>query len=132
MIRAVLLILEKEGKVLFAKRHDNRSSMPGRWSLPSGKIKSGERLFDAAIREAEEELGIHVFDLELFDTFHFQSNSEDKRINFVKADYSQEPKIMAEDELTELRRYSFKDFFQQYSDDEITHALQYLRRKLNF
>jgi 8-oxo-dGTP diphosphatase len=37
-----------------------REPMAGRWSLPGGKVRWGEGLVAAAVREAREELGVEV------------------------------------------------------------------------
>jgi 8-oxo-dGTP pyrophosphatase MutT (NUDIX family) len=54
--RAGVLIIRK-GRVALIERH-----WRGRhyWAIPGGKVKSGETIADAALREAEEELGVPV------------------------------------------------------------------------
>ncbi|WP_369410265.1 NUDIX hydrolase [Hufsiella ginkgonis] len=47
------LVRNEENKYLFIFRK-------GKWDLPKGKIDSGERTRDAAVREVEEECGIKV------------------------------------------------------------------------
>ncbi len=37
-----------------------RGKPPGTWALPKGLIAPGERAVDAALREAEEETGVHT------------------------------------------------------------------------
>jgi len=132
MINAVLLILEKDGKILYGKRAPDRDSLPGRWSLPSDKIEKGETLEMTARRCAEHELGLQIRKVMLFDTYHFKDKNEDKVLNFIKATYDDAPKICDPRELTELEFYSFKEFFKKYDDSKIGHGLQYLRKKLNY
>ena len=126
MKRAVLLILEKDRKILFARRAAARKSLPGRWSLPSGTMEENETKEEAAIREAKEELNLDLRDFELFDTYEMT----DKILYFFKAPYTEELKIKATEELTELKEYSWEDFFNTYKDEEIGHGLQYLREKV--
>lgn len=53
-------IIEKDGKVLLVKRSDD-----GQWSLPAGAKEIGDTLEETVHKEAWEEVGIRVFDLEL-------------------------------------------------------------------
>ena len=58
-VTVVCAIIEKNGKVLIAKRAAN-SSMPNKWELPGGKIQPDESPYAAIIREINEELGCTV------------------------------------------------------------------------
>lgn len=54
---AGLLILNPEtGQILMTRRSQD-STYPGYWDFPGGGVEQGENQFDAAIREAVEELG---------------------------------------------------------------------------
>lgn len=56
-VRAAFIAFVAPGNhVLFLKRPDNEHG-PGEWSLPGGKIEDGETAEEAALREAEEEIG---------------------------------------------------------------------------
>lgn len=48
----------REDKVLLIKRAQEPSK--GRWSVPSGAIELGEKIFDAVRREVREECGIEI------------------------------------------------------------------------
>ncbi len=52
------VITDDAGRLLAVKR--GRPPAVGRWSLPGGKVESGERLADAVAREVVEETGLHV------------------------------------------------------------------------
>ena len=54
---AVYLILEKDGKVLLARRC-NTGYQDGNYQVPAGHIDAGELPTEALIREMKEELGI--------------------------------------------------------------------------
>ncbi len=130
MIRAVILLLERDGKILFVKRSLQRKSLPGKWSLCSGKIEEGEEVFDTAKREAMEELGLDLFDLEILDEQEIKKEGEHKILYFVKTKYFGEPKVIDEKEFSEIIEHSFEEFFNLFPDEEIGHGLQYLRGKL--
>lgn len=49
-------ILKKDDRVLFLKRE--RGNFPGLLALPGGKLEEGEGVYEAAVREIEEETGI--------------------------------------------------------------------------
>ena len=133
MIEAVLLILEKDGKILFGRRAKTKESLPDRWSLPSEKIDPGEDKISAVKRCAEHELGLtNLSNIVLYDTKEVHKEGEDKILYFFKAKYEGTPKPTASDELTELEHHSFKEFFATYPDQEIGHGLQYLRKSLGF
>lgn len=52
-------LLNKEGKLLIAKRSETLSSAPGLWeSAAAGHVDEGESYGEAAARELKEELGI--------------------------------------------------------------------------
>ena len=59
------VVQDNGGNVLWIQRN-------GKWDLPKGKLESGERLDEAAIREVEEETGITQLTLtgDAFTTFH--------------------------------------------------------------
>ena len=65
---AVLIPLVRTGghwSILFTRRADNLASHSGQIAFPGGGVESGETLGDAAIREAEEEVGIPAANVEL-------------------------------------------------------------------
>ena len=67
----VLLFIEIGGKVMLIKRK-NTGYRDGWYCLSGGHLDIGERITDAAAREAEEELGIrmHKSGLRLVNTIH--------------------------------------------------------------
>ena len=130
MIKAVVLLLESDEKIIFVKRSLQRKSLPGKWSLPSGKVEKNEEVFETAKREAKEELDVELFDLEIFDEQEVKKDGEHKIIYFVKAGYLGDPVVVDEREFSEIREYSFEEFFELFTDDQIGHGLQYLREKI--
>ena len=63
MKNAVSLALKREGKYLVVKRSED-DSYPGLWEFPGGGIDDGEDFLETAIREAKEETGLYVEDLD--------------------------------------------------------------------
>lgn len=56
---AVYLVLRRADTVLCGLR-TGTGYRDGEWGLPSGKVEPGERLADAMVREAREEIGIDL------------------------------------------------------------------------
>ncbi|HEY8445474.1 MAG TPA: NUDIX hydrolase [Thermomicrobiales bacterium] len=56
---AVAVVIERDGRVLFGRRAPGAREA-GKWSFPAGFVERGERVEDAAIREAWEEVGLEV------------------------------------------------------------------------
>lgn len=57
-----LVILYKDGIVLIKRRNE---PYKGYWALPGGFVEYGERVEDAAVREAKEETGLKIELLDL-------------------------------------------------------------------
>jgi ADP-ribose pyrophosphatase YjhB (NUDIX family) len=64
MIGAVVLIVDKQNRLLMMKRSDS-----GSWGLPGGAVEPGETVEEAALRETLEESGLRVEEMSLFGVF---------------------------------------------------------------
>lgn len=53
-------IRNKFGKILFVKRSENDSFLPGSWELPGGGVEYGENIEKTLRREIKEECGLDV------------------------------------------------------------------------
>ncbi len=58
-IPAVYILFSKNREVLLLRRH-NTTYFDGYFSLPAGHVELGESLRSAAIREAQEEVGVTI------------------------------------------------------------------------
>jgi 8-oxo-dGTP diphosphatase len=63
----VCAIIIKDGKYLIAQRPDSSRGEPSKWEFPGGKVEFRENPKDALIREIQEELGIRIGNLRVFD-----------------------------------------------------------------
>jgi 8-oxo-dGTP diphosphatase len=59
MIDVTAAIIERNGKILLAKRSSN-SSLPNKWEFPGGKVDVGETPKECLARELYEEFDITV------------------------------------------------------------------------
>ena len=62
---AVIVPIVDNDKILFIKRTKNMRHHSGEISFPGGKLERGENHLQAALREAQEELGIKQEDIEI-------------------------------------------------------------------
>jgi 8-oxo-dGTP pyrophosphatase MutT (NUDIX family) len=64
MVGSALLVMNQDNQLLMIKRTDNKC-----WGIPGGAMELGEDLEDTVKREAKEEIGIDVKELELFGVY---------------------------------------------------------------
>lgn len=91
----VHVLLIREGRVLLTQRRDPHPDFDGRWHAPSGKLDAGESVIDAAVREAEEEVGVFIdpTDLQHVHTMHVNGSGPEARLGlfFVAERWLGEP-----------------------------------------
>ena len=80
-----VFIFNPSGELLLLKSH----KWPGRYVVPGGHVEMGERIEEAAVREAKEETGLDVYDLEfiLFQEFIYDPSFWKPR-HFIFFDYA--------------------------------------------
>ncbi|MFF4902253.1 NUDIX domain-containing protein [Streptomyces sp. NPDC001068] len=96
-VNDVMLILERDGAVCLAERQGTGYA-DGKLNLPSGKLDPGEDVFDAALRELEEETGVKSTRdaLRIVHVMHFRNPEGEPRVGwfFVVQDWEGEPRNM--------------------------------------
>src|SRR4051812_7499092 len=55
---AVVMIMNSSGEILLGKRKNAFDA--GTYGMPGGHIEVGETIFDAAVRELREEIGVNI------------------------------------------------------------------------
>ncbi len=81
---SVQLILEKEDKILLMKRK-NTGYEDGKYALPGGHVEANEEIRNAMIREAKEEIGIHLDlqDIQLYKVMNRKVSENQEYIDFI-------------------------------------------------
>lgn len=80
-----VFIFNPAGELLLLQSH----KWPGKYVVPGGHVELGERIEDAAIREAQEETGLDIYDLEFvnFQQFIYDPSFWKPR-HFIFFDYA--------------------------------------------
>jgi len=79
-----VFIFNPAGELLLLKSH----KWPGKYVVPGGHVELGERIEEAAVREAKEETGLDVYDLEFINFQQFMYDpSFWKPKHFIFFDY---------------------------------------------
>ena len=71
MIKVVACLIEKDNKVLIAKRSTGDPNVLGKWEFPGGKVEPNETSKQAIVREIKEELDTTIQVEEYFDTVEY-------------------------------------------------------------
>lgn len=114
--REIAILIENEkGEYLIQKRSATKKQAPNKWCLTAGHVKAGEEYIKAAIREAEEEIGIDICENDLIELGMFKQPFQSEKTtnnNFTKY-YYYATKNKIEDytiqleELSEIKYISF-------------------------
>lgn len=96
-----VFIFNPKGELLLLKSH----KFPGKYVVPGGHVELGERLEEAAVREAKEETGLDVYDLRFvnFQQFIYDPSFWKKR-HFIFFDFrckADSPDVRLNDEAEE-------------------------------
>ncbi len=89
-------LIVQDGKVLLLYRKDEKH-----WEVPGGKVEDGESPTEAAVREAEEEIGVKASLEKPFYSGEFQHDDQIFLWHCYKASIDGEPELQ-EDKFEEL------------------------------
>lgn len=102
------LIRNAEGRIFAQKRTPDRKLFPGCWDLAGGHVDPGETLYDALVREIEEETGWKLVQVvALINQFDWESSGIRKR----EFDFLVEVEGNLDHPLIETEKFSTYDWF---------------------
>ena len=134
-----LHVLDADGRLYLQKRSMKKDIAPGKWDTSvGGHVDFGESLADAVVREAREELGLHIVadDCRFLFQYIWQSSRECELVTafciVADANIIPQPDHDEVDEgryftLDELKSHIGQEFFtQQFENEELAHLLEAL------
>ncbi|MDD5163786.1 MAG: NUDIX domain-containing protein [Candidatus ainarchaeum sp.] len=127
-----VMVRNAKGDFLLLKRTEKCRNEAGKWCFPGGKIEFGEKVFDAAKREAMEEIGCEVEPVRLLKLIdHIIPEEKQHWANpIVEAKLLKgKPRIMEPEKCSEIKWFSLeelpevtinmKDFFKDVKEGKI-------------
>jgi 8-oxo-dGTP pyrophosphatase MutT (NUDIX family) len=110
----VYLLREGDGPEVLLQLRQNTGYMDGHWAAAAaGHLERGETAYDAAHREAEEELGLTgldlVFELTMQRTAHDLPIDERVDFFFTARDWEGEPRVVEPEKCADLRWFALRD-----------------------
>jgi 8-oxo-dGTP diphosphatase len=133
-VGTTVLIVNEQNEVLLLLRSKNTRNDQGKWSIPGGVIEFNERVLDAAIRETQEETGLHVQDLVMLGYIdHILEEEHQHWVStiFLAKQFSGEPNIGEPEKCDDMRWFPI-DAIPENSSLVVLHAVnlytEYLQR----
>jgi len=81
----VMAAIIKNGKFLFVRRHHKSKYEAGKWGFVGGGVEFGENPLDTLKREVKEEVGLEIYDTNLFNIYSnvFERDDEIKHVILI-------------------------------------------------
>lgn len=101
-----VLVFNKDGRVLIAKRGEKARNEKGKWEFPGGSVEFGERCEDAAKREIKEEFDIDIEIIDLLDVVNHiipQERQHWVSPSFLAKHISGDAKVMESEKISDFK-----------------------------
>ena len=96
--------------VVYRQRHND-------WSLPKGKLETGERFEEAAVREVHEEIGCRAEIHEFIAAVDYRVKRGPKVVFFYDMEVTVRRKFVSSDEIQDLKWLPLKDAARRLTYD---------------
>lgn len=106
-------VIDPEGKILIQQRHPNKK-LGGWWGFTGGGVEAGETTLQAAVREIEEEIGLHVKEGEMHFLTTFQAKNYFMDIYVVKKEVDTNALVLQEDEVIDVKFVTSDEFRRMF------------------
>jgi len=117
---AGVAIIDSEDRILLVK--EKIGSKADLWHIPAGGVKANESLESAALREAQEEIGLYVNLKEYLNTYVGRFEDGDyvaRHVWLATINPGEIPKPASTEEIAECRYFNKSKFEELYSTGEI-------------
>ncbi len=101
IVEVAVFRMNPDPEFLVLQRSESEDIYPGLWQIISGTIETGEKAYEAAIREIREETGctpINLYNTPLTNTFYFHSNDSVNVSPVFAAEVNPRDEIILSDE----------------------------------
>lgn len=120
LTNGVRLLLVREDQILLVKH-----MYEDKWYLPGGLVERGETLDEAVRREAMEEVGASLNDLQLFGAYsNFREHQNDHVIVFISHDFSLNG--ISDHEIEKTAFFSFDSLPENVSEGSSNRIKEYV------
>ena len=93
------------------------------WEIPAGSLEKGEDAKEGAARELEEEIGVTAKSIEKLSEFYVSPGFlSEKMFVFMATDLTETAQNLEDDELIEVKRFSFAELSEMIRNNEIEDA----------
>ena len=93
------------------------------WEIPAGSLEKGEDAKEGAARELEEEIGVTAKNIEKLSEFYVSPGFlSEKMFVFMATDLTETAQNLEDDELIEVKRFTFAEAFEMIRSNEIEDA----------
>lgn len=106
---AVAAVIQKDNKVLLARRSLQSRGQPGKWENAGGEVDFGESSDKAIKREIKEELGVEFIIDKILLQDKFKSGDDDWYVVLYGGSIVGEPKAMIPEETSEIKWFDISD-----------------------